>query len=85
MSESKLVYSRYSWLSQAEITTEQFKFIFKIKRKIKEKELHYKYEISFNKREVCVIAKTLEVADTLNLNKLQGVARCEEIDDSNST
>ena len=32
-----------------------------------------------------VIAKTLEVADTLNLNKLQGVAWCEAIDDSNST
>ena len=32
-----------------------------------------------------VIAKTLEVADTLNLNKLQGVARCEAIDGSNST
>ena len=26
---------------------------FRIKRKIKEKELHYKYEISFKKRKVC--------------------------------
>ena len=32
-----------------------------------------------------VIGKILEVANTLNLNKLQGVARCEAIDDSNST